>query len=63
VILLDIILLFVKEKSQSFYNFSDIVTVKLFESFLQFLYNNFIQVIVACIQCRGVRYIGAGHLR
>ena len=45
------ILLFIKEKSQLLYNFSDIVTIKLFEISFQYLYNNLVQVNVACIQC------------
>ena len=39
------------KKSQFLYNFSEIVTVKLFDISLQFLYNNLVQFISACIQC------------
>ena len=37
-----------KEKSQSFYNISDIVTTKLFQICLQFIYSNLAQANVAC---------------
>ena len=40
-----------EKKSQYFYSFLNIATVKLFGVFLQFFYNFFVQVIVACIQC------------
>ena len=37
-----------KEKSQSFYNISDIVTVKLIQICLQLIYSNLAQANVAC---------------